>query len=205
MPEFMLKIQLGKTGQCFTPHIVNITPGEDVAEKIVLFTQQSKHQLCVLSASGSIFNASLSHLASGTSHGGKTGGLSVCLSNSDGQIFGGGVGGLLKAAGPVQVVLGTFQLEKKKDGRNGAKEDDASGSRNMLPSPSGTESLLGHHPDMESSGRNPNDEHHTITSSALGGGAHFMMKPPQGMHMTHARPSEWGGTGYDLSGLRGNG
>ncbi|KAL9811842.1 hypothetical protein AtNW77_Chr5g0113851 [Arabidopsis thaliana] len=27
-----------------------------------------------------------------------------------------------------------------------------------------------------------------------------MMKPPQGMHMTHARPSEWGGTGYDLSG-----
>ncbi|KAG7603769.1 Zinc finger PMZ-type [Arabidopsis thaliana x Arabidopsis arenosa] len=58
---------------------------------------------------------------------------------------------------------------------------------------------LGYHPDMESSGRNPNDEHHTITSSALGGGAHFMMKPPQGMHMTHARPSEWGGTGYDLS------
>lgn len=36
-------------------------------------------------------------------HGGKTGGLSVCLSSSDGQIFGGGVGGLLKAAGPVQV------------------------------------------------------------------------------------------------------
>ncbi|CAA0405347.1 unnamed protein product [Arabidopsis thaliana] len=182
-------IEEWKTGQCFTPHIVNITPGEDVAEKIVLFTQQSKHQLCVLSASGSISNASLSHLASGT----------------NGQIFGGGVGGLLKAAGPVQVVLGTFQLEKKKDGRNGAKGDDASESRNMLPSPFGTESLLGYHPDMESSGRNPNDEHHTITSSALGGGAHFMMKPPQGMHMTHARPSEWGGTGYDLSGLRGNG
>lgn len=36
-------------------------------------------------------------------HGGKTGGLSVCLSSSDGEIFGGGVGGLLKAAGPVQV------------------------------------------------------------------------------------------------------
>ncbi|KAG7556812.1 PPC domain [Arabidopsis suecica] len=216
---------VGKTGQSFTPHIVNITPGEDVAQKIVLFAQQSKHELCVLSASGSISNASLSHLASGTSvsyegqyeiislsgsyirgeHGGKTGGLSVCLSSSDGQIFGGGVGGLLKAAGPVQVVLGTFQLEKKKDGRNGVKGDDASGSGNMLPSPSGTESLLGYHPDMESSGRNPNDEHHTITSSALGGGAHFMMQPPQGLHMTHARPSEWGGTGYDLSGLRGNG
>ncbi|CAH8299798.1 unnamed protein product [Eruca vesicaria subsp. sativa] len=46
-------------------------------------------------------------------HGGKTGGLSVCLSSSDGQIFGGGVGGLLKVTGPVQVILGTFQLERK--------------------------------------------------------------------------------------------
>lgn len=33
----------------------------------------------------------------------RGGGLSVCLSNSDGQIIGGGVGGPLKAAGPVQV------------------------------------------------------------------------------------------------------
>lgn len=182
-------------------------------------------------------------------HGGKTGGLSVCLSSSDGQIFGGGVGGLLKAAGPVQVsfllsysltlhvnvefhtllptknefrtmefldhlsslwfwlwfplqvILGTFQLERKKDGRNGVKGgDDASGSGNMLPSPPATESLIGFHSGMESSGRNPNDEHHSMTSNALGGGAHFMMQPHQGMHMTHARPSEWGGSGYDLSG-----
>lgn len=34
----------------------------------------------------------------------RTGGLSVCLSNTDGQIIGGGVGGPLKAAGPVQVI-----------------------------------------------------------------------------------------------------
>ncbi|KAH0884899.1 hypothetical protein HID58_060995, partial [Brassica napus] len=118
-----------KNGQSFTPHIVNITPGEvcnfsmDVAQKIILFAEQSKHELCILSASGAISDPSLSHLATGTSvsyqgqyeilslrgsyirgeHGGKTGGLSVCLSSSDGQIVGGGVGGLLKAAGPVQV------------------------------------------------------------------------------------------------------
>ncbi|KAF8046270.1 hypothetical protein N665_3896s0002 [Sinapis alba] len=217
---------VGKSGQSFTPHIVNITPGEDVAQKIILFAEQSKHELCILSASGAISDASLSHLATGTSvsyqgqyeilslsgsfirgeHGGKTGGLSVCLSSSDGQIFGGGVGGLLKAAGPVQVILGTFQLERKKDGRNGVKGDDASGSGNLLPSPSGTESLHVYHPGMDSSGRNLDNEHHTMTSDgALGGGAHFMMQPPQGMHMTHARPSEWGGAGYDLSGLRGNG
>ncbi|CAN8265429.1 unnamed protein product [Cochlearia groenlandica] len=219
---------IGKTGQSFTPHIVNVTPGEDVAQKIILFAEQSKHELCVLSASGSISNASLSHLASGTTvsyegqyeilslsgnyirgeHGGKTGGLSVCLTTSNGQIFGGGVDGLLKAAGPVQVVLGTFQMERKKDARNnGVKgEDDASGSGNLLASPSGTESSHGFHSRMESSGRNPNDEHHTMASNAMGGGSHFMMQQPsQGMHMTHARPSQWGGTGYDLSGLRGNG
>ncbi|KAJ0253838.1 AT-hook motif nuclear-localized protein [Hirschfeldia incana] len=216
---------VGKTGQSFTPHIVNITPGEDVAQKIILFSEQSKHEICILSASGAISHASLSHIATGTSvsyqyeilslsgsyirseHGGKTGGLSICLSSSDGQILGGRVGGLLKAAGPVQVIVGTFKLEKKKDGGNDVKGDDASGSGSLLPSPSGgTDSLNVYHPSMESSGRNLNNEHHTMTSSsALGGGAHFMMQPPQGMHMTHARPSEWGGAGYDLSGLRGNG
>ncbi|CAN6876865.1 unnamed protein product [Brassica oleracea] len=213
---------VGKTGQSFTPHIVSITPGEDVAQKIILFAEQSKHEICILSASGAISSASLSHIATGTSvsyqgqyeilslsgsyirseHGGKTGGLSICLSGSDGQIIGGRVGGLLKAAGPVQVIVGTFQLEKKKDGGNDVKGDDASGSGSLLPSPSGgTESLHVYHPSMESSGRNLNNEHHTMTSGgALGGGAHFMMQPPQGMHMSHARPSEWGGAGYDLSG-----
>ncbi|KAL0772770.1 hypothetical protein Bca101_037921 [Brassica carinata] len=70
----------GKSGQSFTPHIVNITPGEGQYE--------------ILSLRGSYIRGE---------HGGKTGGLSVCLSSSDGQIVGGGVGGLLKAAGPVQV------------------------------------------------------------------------------------------------------
>lgn len=39
-----------------------------------------------------------------TELGGRTGGLSVCLSSTDGQIIGGGVGGPLRAAGPVQVL-----------------------------------------------------------------------------------------------------
>ncbi|CDY64754.1 hypothetical protein Bca4012_041047 [Brassica carinata] len=92
------------------------------------------------------------------------------------------------------------QLERKKDGRrNGVKGDDASRTGNLLPSPTGAEFLHGYHPVME----HPNEEHHTMTSGgALGGGAHFMRRPPQVMHMTPARPSEWG---YDLSGMRGNG
>lgn len=36
--------------------------------------------------------------------GGKVGGLSVCLASSKGEIVGGGVGGLLRAAGPIQVL-----------------------------------------------------------------------------------------------------
>ncbi|CAN8255676.1 unnamed protein product [Cochlearia groenlandica] len=224
-----LFVSAGKTGQSFTPHIVNINPGEDVAQRIINIAEQSKHELCILSASGTISKASLSHLTSGTSvsyegqydilslsgsyirceNGGKTGGLSVCLSSSDGQIFGGGVGGVLKASGPVQVILGTFQLDRKKARRNVAKgDDDALGSGNMLPSSSGTGSLAGFHSGMESSGRNQNNARHTISSSSQGIGGHFMMQPPHGMHMTHARPSEWGGAGYDLSGkkrLRGNG
>lgn len=39
-----------------------------------------------------------------TELGGRSGGLSVCLSSSDGQMIGGGVNGPLKAAGPVQVL-----------------------------------------------------------------------------------------------------
>jgi len=35
--------------------------------------------------------------------GGKAGGLSACLSSTNGQIVGGGVGGPLIAAGPVEV------------------------------------------------------------------------------------------------------
>ena len=35
----------------------------------------------------------------------RTGGLSVCLAAPGGQVLGGGVAGLLMAAGPVQVFL----------------------------------------------------------------------------------------------------
>ncbi|AEE74101.1 AT hook motif DNA-binding family protein [Arabidopsis thaliana] len=140
---------VGKTGQCFTPHIVNIAPGEDVVQKIMMFANQSKHELCVLSASGTISNASLRQPApsggnlpyegqyeilslSGsyirTEQGGKSGGLSVSLSASDGQIIGGAIGSHLTAAGPVQVILGTFQLDRKKDAAGSGGKGDASNS-----------------------------------------------------------------------------
>ncbi|XP_020081645.1 AT-hook motif nuclear-localized protein 9-like, partial [Ananas comosus] len=39
---------------------------------------------------------------------GRTGGLSVSLSGADGRVLGGGVGGRLTAATPVQVIVGSF-------------------------------------------------------------------------------------------------
>lgn len=50
-----------------------------------------------------------------TDIGGRTGGLSVCLSNTDGQLIGGGVGGPLTAGGPVQVFLLYNCLEQESD------------------------------------------------------------------------------------------
>ncbi|KAG5533002.1 hypothetical protein RHGRI_027292 [Rhododendron griersonianum] len=50
---------VGNVGQGFTPHTLNVAAGEDVYQKIMLFMQQSKSEICILSASGSISNPSL--------------------------------------------------------------------------------------------------------------------------------------------------
>ncbi|KAF8039089.1 hypothetical protein BT93_B1589 [Corymbia citriodora subsp. variegata] len=139
----------GNAGQGFIPHVITVAAGEDVAQKIMLFMQQSKREICILSASGSISNASLRQPATSggnityegrfeiitlsgsyvlTELGGRTGGLSVCLSSTDGQIIGGGVGGPLLAAGPVQVIVGSFLV----DAKNNTMKGNASGK---LPSP----------------------------------------------------------------------
>ncbi|XVF31047.1 hypothetical protein REPUB_Repub16aG0111800 [Reevesia pubescens] len=211
---------LGNAGQGFTPHVINVVAGEDVGQKIMMFMQQSKREICILSASGTISNASLRQPATSggniayegrfeiislsgsyvrTEIGGRTGGLSVCLASSDGQIIGGGVGGPLKAAGPVQVIVGAFMIDNKKDASAGAKAD-ASGSK--LPSPFGGTSVsnVGFHSAFETSGRNPiggNDDHQSF------GGSHFMMQP-RGMHMA-SRPTDWrtgldDRTGFELTG-----
>ncbi|XP_076930215.1 AT-hook motif nuclear-localized protein 14-like [Bidens hawaiensis] len=146
------KYAQGNTGQGFTPHVISVAAGEDISQKIMSFMQQSKQEMCVLSALGSISNASLRQPA--TSGGnityegrfdilsfcgsyirtelGGTGGLSVCLSSSDGQIIGGGVDGPLIAAGPVQVIVGSFSIESKKESAAVIKTD---ATANKLPSP----------------------------------------------------------------------
>ncbi|KAL0552680.1 hypothetical protein IC582_011798 [Cucumis melo] len=211
---------LGNAGQGFAPHVINVAAGEDVGQKIMQFMQQCKREICILSASGSISNASLRQpAASGgniayegrfeivslcgsyvrTDLGGKTGGLSVCLSSAEGHIIGGGVGGPLKAAGPVQVIVGTFVIDPKKE-FGGGKGD---GSAGKLPSPIGGTSMsnLRYGSNIDSGGNQirGNDEHQGL------GESHFLLQP-RGVNLTSPRSTDWRtgldatNAAYDLSG-----
>ncbi|KAH7314590.1 hypothetical protein KP509_21G009800 [Ceratopteris richardii] len=149
----------GVSSQGFTPHILTIEMGEDVTSKIMTFLQQGPWAVCVLSASGAVSSASLRHAGVSSNPvmyeehfeilslsglfllseiGGiqqRTGGLSVSLVGQDGKVIGGKVGGLLMAASPVQVVLGTFFQESHKNqfrtGMTEGKEPDNSEGKEL--------------------------------------------------------------------------
>lgn len=119
-------------GANFTPHVITVAAGEDVTMKIISFSQQGPGAICILSANGAISNVTLRQPDSSggtltyegrfeilslsgsfmpTESGGtrsRTGGMSVALASPDGRVVGGGVAGLLVAASPVQVVVGSF-------------------------------------------------------------------------------------------------
>lgn len=106
--------------------------GEDVTKRIISFSQQGSLAICVLCANGVVSSVTLRQpdssggtltyegrfeilSLSGTfmpsdSDGtrSRTGGMSVSLASPDGRVVGGGVAGLLVAATPIQVVVGTF-------------------------------------------------------------------------------------------------
>ncbi|KAH1227829.1 AT-hook motif nuclear-localized protein 1 [Glycine max] len=119
----------------FVAHVLNAYTGEDVAGKILSFAQKGPRGICILSANGAISNVtirqpvpvsdltlemgnkgrfeilSLSGSFTVVDNSGmksRTGGLSVSLAGPDGRVIGGGVAGLLTAAGPIQIVVGSF-------------------------------------------------------------------------------------------------
>ncbi|XP_051142844.1 AT-hook motif nuclear-localized protein 6 [Andrographis paniculata] len=120
------------TGGNFTPHMITINSGEDIMMKIISFSQQGSRAICILAANGTISNVTLRqpNSSGGTltyegrfeilsltgsfmpSDNGQTksrsGGMSVSLAGPDGRVLGGGLAGMLVAAGPVQVVIGSF-------------------------------------------------------------------------------------------------
>ncbi|XP_058085542.1 AT-hook motif nuclear-localized protein 1 [Magnolia sinica] len=119
-------------GADFMPHVITVAAGEDVTMKIISFSQQGPRAICILSANGAISNVTLRQPDSSggtltyegrfeilslsgsfmpTESGGtrsRSGGMSVSLASPDGRVVGGGVAGLLVAASPVQVVVGSF-------------------------------------------------------------------------------------------------
>ncbi|KDP43106.1 hypothetical protein JCGZ_27055 [Jatropha curcas] len=119
-------------GGDFTPHVVTVQTGEDVAGKIVSLAQKGPRGICILSANGAVSNVtirqpgssggiltyegrfeilSLSGSFTVSENGGvrsRTGGLSVSLASPDGRVIGGGIAGLLLAASPIQIVVGSF-------------------------------------------------------------------------------------------------
>ncbi|XP_042436536.1 AT-hook motif nuclear-localized protein 7-like isoform X1 [Zingiber officinale] len=120
-------------GGGFTPHVVTIATGEDVVGRIRSFSEKGPRAVCILSANGSISNAtlhqpgssggtltyegrfeilSLSGSFSTTATQGvrnRTGLISVSLAGPDGRVIGGGVAGLLLAASPIQMIVGSFK------------------------------------------------------------------------------------------------
>ncbi|XP_057498827.1 AT-hook motif nuclear-localized protein 1-like [Actinidia eriantha] len=116
------------------PHVINIEQGEDITMKILSFHDQQHRALCVFSAIGLTSNVKLRQPGSsgviltfkgifqilaltgsftrtevGSSKGSRSGGLNVTLAGSDGRMIGGMLAGLLIAAGPVKVVVGSFK------------------------------------------------------------------------------------------------
>ncbi|KAK1419222.1 hypothetical protein QVD17_28384 [Tagetes erecta] len=130
---------LGAPGVGFTPHVITVKAGEDIASKMTAFSQQGPRTVCILSANGAISNVTLRQpaMSGGTvtyegrfeiislsgsflqtdgdgNNSSRPSGLSVSLAGSDGRVLGGGVAGSLVAATPVQVVVGSFIADAKK-------------------------------------------------------------------------------------------
>lgn len=120
-------------GTNFMPHFITVNAGEDITNKVISFSQQGPRAICVLSATGVISNVTLRHpdssggtltyegrfeilslsgsfMPTDTNQGtrSRAGGMSVSLASPDGRVVGGGVAGVLIAATPVQVVVGSF-------------------------------------------------------------------------------------------------
>ncbi|KAL2238213.1 UNVERIFIED_CONTAM: AT-hook motif nuclear-localized protein 5 [Sesamum indicum] len=150
-------------GLAFTPHVLHVGAGEDVAAKILAFAQQRPRALCIMSANGTVSAVTLRQPTSGgtvTYEGrfeilclsgsylvaesgapnNRTGGISISVCSPDGHIIGGAIGGRLIAANPVQVVACSFvygSTKVKNKPESGTKEEkhalDQSAEKSLTP------------------------------------------------------------------------
>ncbi|XWS35690.1 hypothetical protein CRYUN_Cryun20dG0018100 [Craigia yunnanensis] len=133
----------------FMPHVITVNAGEDVMMKVISFSLQGPRAICILSANGVISNVTLRQPDSsggtltyegrfeilslsgsfkptetqGTRS--RSGGMSVSLASPDGRVVGGGVAGLLVAASPVQVVVGSFLPGNQHDQKSKKQKNES--------------------------------------------------------------------------------
>ncbi|CAN8231557.1 unnamed protein product [Cochlearia groenlandica] len=145
---------LGTGGVGFTPHVIEVKTGEDIALKVMAFTNQGPRAICILSATGAVSNAKLRQATSSSGVANyedlyeivslsgsflntecngtvtKSGNLSVSLAGPNGQVIGGSVAGMLIAGSQVQVVVGSFVPDGKKQ-----KQTTGRTQQNNTPEP----------------------------------------------------------------------
>ncbi|KAE9600889.1 hypothetical protein Lal_00011379 [Lupinus albus] len=126
-------------GTNFMTHVITVNAGKDITMEVISFSQRGPRAICILSANGFISNVTLRQPDSsggtltyeghfeilslsgsfmpsdnqGTRS--RSGGMSVSLVSPNGRVVGGSVAGLLVAAGPVQVVVGSFLPSNQQD------------------------------------------------------------------------------------------
>ncbi|KAL3498834.1 hypothetical protein ACH5RR_041566 [Cinchona calisaya] len=142
-------------GLAFTPHIIHVGVGEDVAEKILSFAQQRLRALCILSANGTVSAVTLRQpttsggtltfegrfeilclsgsylLAESGGPRNRTGGVSISVCSPDGHVIGGAIGGRLIASSPVQVVACSFVYGGTK-GKSKTEASDDKDDKNIV-------------------------------------------------------------------------
>lgn len=62
---------------------------------------------------------------------GRIGSLSVSLASPDGRVIGGGVGGVLVAASPIQVIVGSFLCSSSKAKKRAAESVQSAGTSDL--------------------------------------------------------------------------
>ncbi|CAM9001372.1 unnamed protein product [Rhodiola kirilowii] len=180
---------LGSTGSKFTTHVILVGAKEDISSKIMSFSQHGPRAVCILSANGIISNVTLGQPASsGTiSYEGhfeilslsgsfllmendgqrrRSGGLSVSLAGSDGRILGGRVAGVLVAASPVQVVVGSFVAESYKEAKVSYPTEPMPAPPNLTPATAATGSSSPSRGTMSESSGGPASPHNQSHNSS---------------------------------------
>lgn len=146
---------LGAGGTGFTPHVILVESGEDITEKVMAFSQTGPRTVCILSAIGAISRVILRQPASGSiaryegqfeivslsgpmplsennGEQSRTSSLYVSVAGADGRVLGGAVAGELTAASTVQVIVGSFIVDRKKSSSSMVKSGPSSAPTSQM-------------------------------------------------------------------------